>query len=318
MGCLKLSYNKPGSSLKVAYRNPENIKNQDGNYYPFGLQMAGISSKAAGGLENKKKYNGIEFNSDFDINMYDAFYRNLDPQIGRFWQIDPKIESAEAWSPYSAMLDNPIRYMDPLGDSGINPIFALVLQNHHAGKGLSTMELNRKNVLKPQTSVDYNEGTLLSGAGGTIAKNWPGVSDNTIAVDNTTSLSETVTKYSNTISDDGKNKFLISTTKTITTTVDFNMDQVSNVNVSIATSTGSTKITSDDPKNNSITISLNSGMVLSSDVKSYNVSTNLSDVSPELKAQVKAATDKNANIKNKVTPEMTTDGLQNLIRPIIR
>jgi RHS repeat-associated protein len=81
--------------------------------------MAGISSKALkpNYAENKHKFNGIEQNTDFDLNMYDAFYRNLDPQTGRFWQIDPKIESAEAWSPYSAMLDNPIRYMDPLGDS---------------------------------------------------------------------------------------------------------------------------------------------------------------------------------------------------------
>jgi len=82
--------------------------------------MTGISSKALNGIsENKKKFNGIELNSDFDLNVYDAFYRTLDPQIGRFLQIDPKIESADAWSPYSAMLNNPIRYMDPLGDSTI-------------------------------------------------------------------------------------------------------------------------------------------------------------------------------------------------------
>lgn len=85
--------------------------------------MSGISSKAAlfGNPENRKKFNGIEFNNDFALNQYEAFYRTLDPQIGRFLQIDPKIESAEAWSPYSAMLDNPIRYADPLGDSSVKP-----------------------------------------------------------------------------------------------------------------------------------------------------------------------------------------------------
>lgn len=83
--------------------------------------MAGISSKALafGNPQNKLKFNGIEQNNDFDLNMYDAFFRNLDPQIRRFWQIDPKIESADSWSPYSAMLNNPIRYVDPLGDSTI-------------------------------------------------------------------------------------------------------------------------------------------------------------------------------------------------------
>ena len=44
-------------------------------YYPFGLTMAGISSKAQNSEynENKHKFNGIEQNTDFDLNMYDAF-----------------------------------------------------------------------------------------------------------------------------------------------------------------------------------------------------------------------------------------------------
>ncbi len=92
-------------------------------YYPFGLVMQGISSKTFNfaGAENNKKFNSIEHNKDFGLNTYEAFYRNLDPQIGRFWQIDPKLESAEAWSSYVAMLNNPIRYPDPLGDSTIKP-----------------------------------------------------------------------------------------------------------------------------------------------------------------------------------------------------
>ena len=102
---------------------------EETHYYPFGLTMAGISSKAVGGIENKKKYNGIEHNTDLGLNQYDAFYRTLDPQIGRFWQVDPKIESAEAWSPYSAMLNNPIRFADPLGDSSIKPQIPNALVN---------------------------------------------------------------------------------------------------------------------------------------------------------------------------------------------
>ncbi len=78
--------------------------------------MSGISSKAAGGIEIKKKYNGIEFENDLDLNTYDAYYRELDPQTGRWWQIDPKIESMEAWSSYASNYDNPITYSDPLGD----------------------------------------------------------------------------------------------------------------------------------------------------------------------------------------------------------
>lgn len=89
---------------------------EETHYYPFGLTMAGISSKAAGVLENRKKYNGIEFNNQLELNTYEAFYRNLDPQTGRWWQIDPKIESMEMWSPYASMFGNPISNQDFLGD----------------------------------------------------------------------------------------------------------------------------------------------------------------------------------------------------------
>ncbi len=78
--------------------------------------MAGISSRAAGTLENKKQYNGIEHTTDLDLNQYDAFYRTLDPQIGRFWQIDPQTEALESYSPYESMGNNPITNVDPMGN----------------------------------------------------------------------------------------------------------------------------------------------------------------------------------------------------------
>ena len=89
---------------------------EETHYYPFGLTMAGISSKAAGMVENKKKYNGIEFENDLELNVYDAQFRELDAQTGRWWQIDPKTDEMYMWSTYASNFDNPIRYQDPLGD----------------------------------------------------------------------------------------------------------------------------------------------------------------------------------------------------------
>lgn len=92
---------------------------EETHYYPFGLTMAGISSNALKGMnypENRKKYNGIEYTDDLDIHIYDAQLRNLDPQIGRWSQVDPKIEKMEMWSPYASNYNNPIRYNDVLGD----------------------------------------------------------------------------------------------------------------------------------------------------------------------------------------------------------
>ncbi|GAB2808986.1 DUF6443 domain-containing protein [Ferruginibacter profundus] len=108
------------SNINVFFDNLEVIHTrgqilEETTYYPFGLTMQGISSKSAGSLANKARFNGIEQNNDFDLNMCDAFYRNLDPQIGRFWQIDPK--TMDMTSVYSTMNNNPILYSDPLGDT---------------------------------------------------------------------------------------------------------------------------------------------------------------------------------------------------------
>jgi RHS repeat-associated protein len=91
---------------------------EETHYYPFGLTMAGISSKASmfGEPENKYKYNGIEKENDLGLEIYDAQLRELDGQIGRWWEIDPETENMEMWSPYASNYDNPITYMDPLGN----------------------------------------------------------------------------------------------------------------------------------------------------------------------------------------------------------
>ena len=92
---------------------------EETHYYPFGLTMAGISARALSNAPiNKRKYNGIEFNEDLDVDIYDAYYRNLDPQIARWWQIDPETDGYENISPYASMYDNPIRFSDPLGNEG--------------------------------------------------------------------------------------------------------------------------------------------------------------------------------------------------------
>jgi RHS repeat-associated protein len=93
---------------------------EETHYYPFGLTMAGISGKAMayGSPENKYKYNGIEKERDLGLEVYDAQFRELDAQVGRWWQIDPVTDGYEDISPYASMYNNPLTYSDPLGDEG--------------------------------------------------------------------------------------------------------------------------------------------------------------------------------------------------------
>jgi hypothetical protein len=67
-------------------------------------------------LQNKYKFNsGTELNSSFEINLYETNYRSLDPQLGRFWQIDPYADLTSDISPFSFANNNPICFNDPLG-----------------------------------------------------------------------------------------------------------------------------------------------------------------------------------------------------------
>jgi RHS repeat-associated protein len=71
-----------------------------------------------GALKNNYLYNDKELFEDADLNWYDYGFRNYDPQIGRFTQLDPLTDSYPFLTPYQYASCDPIKNIDIDGLEG--------------------------------------------------------------------------------------------------------------------------------------------------------------------------------------------------------
>jgi RHS repeat-associated protein len=187
-------------NLSVHY-TPGPIR-EETSYYPFGLTMQGISSKAAGVQESKRRFQGQElahneFSDGSGLEMYEFKWRMDDPQTGRFWQVDPLSEDYDYNSPYAfsenkvtshielegleavKFWDNPVQWAATFGEGyfkgegdahamvdGFNRMFNPLVDVYHAvtGKDYETNQSVSRTEALASLAITFVPGGKIEGA----------------------------------------------------------------------------------------------------------------------------------------------------------
>ncbi|ULQ52152.1 DUF6443 domain-containing protein [Flavihumibacter fluvii] len=105
-------------NLQVSHNRGRII--EENHYYAYGLRIDGISSRKVGDvnegrLTNNNLYNDKELFAEGDLNWYDYGFRDYDPQIARFVEMDPIQDLIPGLSSYHYASNDPITNIDFAG-----------------------------------------------------------------------------------------------------------------------------------------------------------------------------------------------------------
>ncbi len=127
---------------------------QEDAYYPFGMNIAGLSSVNSS-PENKYKYNGKELEDEFGLEWYDYGARFYDVALGRWHVLDNSAETYFPISPFAYVGNNPLRRIDPNGNDGwdvVKGFAAAVVDNASIGM------INLRDDFCYNDAGDFNKG----------------------------------------------------------------------------------------------------------------------------------------------------------------
>ncbi len=95
------------------------------------------------------RYTSKPLDKEGGLNIYYYGARYYDPELGRFWAVDPAAVSSPNWSPYAYCADNPVKNVDPSGESVdefaggvVGGVWEAILAN---AKAISDMALGMAN-----------------------------------------------------------------------------------------------------------------------------------------------------------------------------
>jgi len=96
--------------LKITHKSSLSIVQAD-DYYPFGLSFNSYQDTTE--TRQNYLYNGVERQEE--TSLYQTYFRNYNPALGRFQSIDPLTPIIPGLSPYHFAYNNPVVFNDPLG-----------------------------------------------------------------------------------------------------------------------------------------------------------------------------------------------------------
>ncbi|MBA3649696.1 MAG: RHS repeat-associated core domain-containing protein [Chitinophagales bacterium] len=102
-------------TLNLRIGTPTTPVIQENSYYPFGNMIDKLCWQTTGEDTSAYRYNGKEWYNPFGLDWLDYGARWYDPQVGRWWSVDPLAEKFLGWSPFTYGNDNPIGNIDPDG-----------------------------------------------------------------------------------------------------------------------------------------------------------------------------------------------------------
>jgi len=143
---------------------------EENHYYSYGLRITTLSSRKLGdsyegNLKNNYLYNGKEVFDEADLNWYDYGFRNYDPQIGRFTQLDPLTDAYSLLTPYQYASCDPIKNIDIDGLEGGAAINAGSDFSYIYNAGSAFSDVAQLGLLFPATQAVSAASTVSRGAG---------------------------------------------------------------------------------------------------------------------------------------------------------
>jgi RHS repeat-associated protein len=128
--------------------------------------MPGVWINDSGAQDNQYKYNGKELNGDFGLGWYAYGFRYYDPNVARFWSVDPLATKYPHYTPYQFAGNRVPNAIDLEGLEEYLVIYNYDSEGHKSSVRINYHKDSNGNLVNQQlrnsaTKADYSKSKIL-------------------------------------------------------------------------------------------------------------------------------------------------------------